>query len=319
MNGQRPLFFLAESNPRFICIKLYYRANNCGKYADGFYNSMIDDQEGHIPLPLIMFTCTVLCHALLEWQMNKDVHQKASKSKLNADRPDRLNLFNYKHDGGKNVSCCAAMGHKLFSSPGVADMYTFLMNTWNTLPESYQRRVYNNTFATVKCQMQQAENPTPAVVISIDTARDDNAIYLDYLSSEVVLAEAKIRSSDPNILIDNNDTDHELHFGMAGGSWDYDDEIDESDVRNTIPTVSRWWRPATEHERYDLGTSDVDGYEVVDRADADADEEEEASQADDGSTQNVEDSDHHRYGLGTGDVNSYECEDCDDVVADEEK
>jgi len=49
------------------------------------------------------------------------------------------------------------------------------MNTWNTLPESYQQRVYNNTLATVKHQIQQAENPTPAVVISMEAARVDNA------------------------------------------------------------------------------------------------------------------------------------------------
>ena len=45
----------------------------------------------------------------------------------------------------------------------------------------------------------------------------------------------------------------------------------------------------TELERFDLGTSDVDGYEGEDGDDADADEEAQASQADDGSTQNVED------------------------------
>ena len=44
--------------------------------------------------------------------------------------------------------------------------------------------------------------------------------------------------------------------------------------------------------RTDLGTSDVDRYECEDVDDADADQEEEASQADDGTTQNVEDSGH---------------------------
>jgi len=39
----------------------------------------------------------------------------------------------------------------------------------------------------------------------------------------------------------------------------------------------------------ELGPSDLDGYEGKDGDDADVDEEEEASQADDGSTQNVED------------------------------
>jgi len=41
--------------------------------------------------------------------------------------------------------------------------------------------------------------------------------------------------------------------------------------------------------RTDLGPSDVDWYEGEDGDDADADEEEEALQADDGSTHNVED------------------------------
>jgi len=160
------------------------------------------------------------------------------------------------------------------------------MNTWNTLPQSYQQRVYNNTLATVKRQIQQAENPTPAVVISVEAASGDNAILLDYLTSEVALEEPKIGSTDSNIPIDNNCTDDELHFGMPGGSGDFEDEGDESDV---IPTASRRRRAATVLERFDLGTSDVDGYEGEDGDDADADEEEEPSQAEDGSRQNVED------------------------------
>jgi hypothetical protein len=125
-------------------------------FADGFYTSMLNDMDRHIPSPLIMFTCTALYHALLEWQKNKGVHPKASKSKLKADRPDRSNYFNHKNDGGKIASCCAVTGRKLLTLPGIADTYTFLMNTWNTLPESYQPRVYNNTFATVERQIQHA-------------------------------------------------------------------------------------------------------------------------------------------------------------------
>jgi len=276
---------------------------------------MIDDKDGHIPSPLIMFTCTALRHALLEWQKNKGVHPKASKSKLKADRPDRSNYFNCKNDGGKIVSCCAVTCRKLLTSPGVADTYTFLMNTWNTLPESYQQRVYNNTLATVKRQIQQAENPTPAVVISVEAARVDNAILLDYLTSEVALEEPEIGSTDSNIPIDNNCTDDELHFGMPGGSGDFEDEGDESDA---IPTASRRRRAATELERFDLGTSDVDGYEGEDGDDADADEEEEASQAEDGSTQNVEDWGHSRFDLGTRDVDGYEGEDGNDADEEEE-
>jgi hypothetical protein len=181
-NGQRPLHFLAEALLVCIYIKSYHWANNRGKYADGFYNSIIDDKEGHIPSPLIMFTCIALRHALLEWQKNKSVHPKASKSKLKVDRPYRSNYYNYKNDGGKIASCCAATGRKLLTSPGIADTYTFLMNSWKTLPESYQQRVYKSTLATVKRQIQQAENPKPAAVISPEAAGVHNAILLDYLT-----------------------------------------------------------------------------------------------------------------------------------------
>jgi len=170
-----------------IYIKFYHRANNRGKYADGSYNSMVDNKDSHIPLPLIMFTCTELRHAPREWQKKKGVHPKASKSMQNQDRPDCLNYFDYKNDGGKNESCCTATGCMLWTSPGVPDMYTFLMNTWNTLPESYQQRVYKNTPATVKHQIQQVTNPKPAVVIRVEAAHVDNAILLDNLTSEVVL------------------------------------------------------------------------------------------------------------------------------------
>jgi hypothetical protein len=98
---------------------------------------MVDHKDGLIPPPLIMFTCTTLRPALLEWQKNIGDHPKASKSKLKADRPDRSNYVNCKNDSGKIVSCCAVTGRKLLTSPGVANTYTFLMNTWNTLPESY--------------------------------------------------------------------------------------------------------------------------------------------------------------------------------------
>jgi hypothetical protein len=235
-NDQRPLYFLAEAFPRFIYIKFYHRANNRGKYADGFYNCMIDDKDGHIPSPLLMFTCPALCHALLEWQKNKGVHLKASKSKLKADRPHRSNYFNCKNDGGMIVSCCAVTGRKLLTSPGVADTYTFLMNTWNTLLESYQQRVYNNTLATVKRQIQQVKNPTPPVVISMEAAYVDNAILLDYLTCKVAIEEPEIRSTDPNIPIDNDCTDDELHFGIPGGGGDFEDEGDKSDA---ISTASR--------------------------------------------------------------------------------
>jgi hypothetical protein len=206
---------------------------------------MVNDKEGRIPSPLIMFTCSALRHNLLEWQKNKGVHPKASKSKLKAYRPDCSNYFNHNNDGGKNASCCASTGRKLLTSPGVADMYRFLMNTWNTLPESYHQREYKTPLAIVKLRIQQAENPTPAVVISGEAACVTNAILLHYLTSEVALEELEFTSTDPHIPIDNNCTDDELHFGMPGGSGDFEDEGNESDKRDAIPTASQQRRPTT--------------------------------------------------------------------------
>jgi hypothetical protein len=119
------------------------------------------------------------------------------------------------------------------------------MNTWNTLLESYQQRVFNNTLATGKRHTQQAEYPTPAMVISTEAVCVDNAILLDYLTCEVALEEPEIGSTDPNIPIDNNCTDDELHLGMPGGFEDYDNEGYEIDESDAIPTASRRQRATT--------------------------------------------------------------------------
>jgi hypothetical protein len=105
-----------------------------------------------------MFTCTALSHVLLECQQNNSVHPKASKSELKADRPDCSNYFNDLNDSCKNASSCAATGRKLLTLLGVADRYSFLMNTWNTLPETYQQMLYKNSLATVKRRFQQVNN-----------------------------------------------------------------------------------------------------------------------------------------------------------------
>jgi hypothetical protein len=119
---------------------------------------------------------------------------------LKAVRPDCSNYFNSKNDVGKNSSCCAAMGCQVLVLPGVTDTYTLLMNTWNTLQESYQQRVYKITLVTVKRRIEQAVNPKPAVVLSMNAVRVNNAILLDHLTSEVALNEPEIRCTDPNIL-----------------------------------------------------------------------------------------------------------------------
>jgi len=177
-NVQHPLHSLVEPIPGYIYIKLYHSAKNSGMDADGFNISMIDDKDSDIPLPLIMFTCTGLNNATLEWQRNKSVHLNDSKSMLKVDRPDRSNHFNYNNDGGNNASYCAATCHQLLTSPGIAATYTIMMNTWNILPESYQPRVYIITSATVKCWMKQPENQMAAVVIRMEAVHVQNAILL---------------------------------------------------------------------------------------------------------------------------------------------
>jgi hypothetical protein len=77
------------------------------------------------------------------------------------------------------------------------------------------------------------------VVISTEAASVHNAILLDYLTSEVSLEEPEIGCTDPNIPIDNNCTDDELHLGMPVGSVDCEDERDESDEHDAIRTTSR--------------------------------------------------------------------------------
>jgi hypothetical protein len=75
----------------YIYITFSHWVNIQSQYADGFNNSMINDKDGHMPWPLILFTCTASCRALLEWQKNKVVSPKGFKLKLTEDRPDRWN------------------------------------------------------------------------------------------------------------------------------------------------------------------------------------------------------------------------------------
>jgi hypothetical protein len=79
----------------------------------------------------------------------------------------------------------------------------------------------------------------PAVVITVEAACVDYAILRYHFASDVALKEPEIRSTDPNIPIDNNCTDDELHLGMPEGSGDYEDQGDESDDRDAIPTTSQ--------------------------------------------------------------------------------
>jgi len=113
--------------------------------------------------------------------------------------------------------------------PGIADTNTFLLNTWNTLPEIDQQRVYKHTLAIVKHQVHQAENRTPAMVISVEVVRVDNAIFLDYFTSEVMIEKPQIRRIDQNIPIDNSCTDCWIYPGA------------EESVHLLMVQLRNWW------------------------------------------------------------------------------
>jgi len=127
----------------------------------------------------------------------------------------------------------------------------------------------------------------PAVVINMEAALVDNAILLDYSTSKVALEEPKIGSTDPNIATNNNCTDDKLHLEMPRGNGNNQDDGDKSNERDAIPTASQQQLAASELEWFELGTIEAEGYECEDGDDEDLDEEEEASQADDGSMNKV--------------------------------
>jgi hypothetical protein len=120
--------------------------------------------------------------------------------------------------------------------------------------------VYKNTVVTVKRQIQKVENPTPATVNSTEAVSVYNVILVDYLTTEVALQEPEIGSTEPNIPINNNCWDAELHLRMPGGCEDYNDEDYKIDGSDAIITPKWRRQAATELERFDLGTSDVDRY-----------------------------------------------------------
>ena len=97
------------------------------------------------------------------------------------------------------------------------------------------------------------------MVISVEAASVDDAMLLDYLTSDVALEQPEIGSTDPSILRDNNCMDDELHFRMPGGSGDYEDEGNERNERDAISTTSRQRRAATELKRFDLASTDGKG------------------------------------------------------------
>jgi hypothetical protein len=52
--------------------------------------------------------------------------------------------------------------------------------------------------------IKKVENPTPAVVNSVESTRVDNSNIPDNMTSKVALEEPEIASTDPNQAAENN-------------------------------------------------------------------------------------------------------------------
>jgi len=86
-----------------------------------------------------------------------------------------------------------------------------------------------------------------------------------------------------------------------------------------MPTASQQWQSTTALARFVLGRSNVNRYKGEDHDDAYANELEDASQADDGSAQNVQNWRYSWFPLGTRNVDQSESQDCNDADANEEE
>jgi len=154
--------------------------------------------------------------------------------------------------------------------PGVAAMYTFLLNTWNTILERYQQRVNKNTLATVKRQIQKVEDPLTAMMINVEAARIDNAILRDYMPSKAALEDHGIGRADAKIAINNHCMEVELYFSMPGVSGEYNGDREASNERVAIITANRQQWAVTEPDRFELGTSELNKYDSEEADNADA-------------------------------------------------
>jgi hypothetical protein len=133
------------------------------------------------------------------------------------------------------------------------------MNTAHTLTESYQQSVYHTAHAILNRLIQQVQNQMPTYVISMEAAALGNDIFLDNLTTEVVVEVPGFRSTDPDIPIANNCKIVELHWWIPGVSQDHKEDGDSCELGNAIPTARRQQQPATERERFCLGTRGVMG------------------------------------------------------------
>jgi len=71
----------------------------------------------------------------------------------------------------------------------------------------------------------------------MEVACVENAMVFDYWTSVVAHEEPEISCTDPNIPIENQCTDDELHVGWPVGSADYKNERHACVELDIVPTV----------------------------------------------------------------------------------
>lgn len=173
------------------------------------------------------------------------------------------------------------------------------MNPWDTQLESYRLRVYTCTLATVRCQIQQVENPIPAMEISMEAVHVDNTICLDHLASKVALHKRELWSTDPYTPPDQNYIDDEISFGISKGSGHCEDECDEAGSMIPSPGLlvlmgHHWTQEVWPANQECIEGKGDDGHDV------DPDQEKEALRANHGAMQDSVD-----WGHSTGEADHW--------------
>jgi hypothetical protein len=116
----------------------------------------------------------------------------------------------------------------VLNHPRGVEIYRYLMNTWNGLPDKYRARVYHNNLAAVKLRISQAEATTPDVPISTEAAVVDTALLDAFLDSEPPLEEPVLgsRTLPGSMPVDRGESEEEEEEELEdeyGGGVQFDD------------------------------------------------------------------------------------------------
>ena len=112
------------------------------------------------------------------------------------------------------------------------------MNTWNVLPPPYRRRVHQNTLATVKKRILDADTTVANAPISTKAAQVDEQLLARFLTTDAPLEEPKIgsRMEPGDMPVDIDEYEEMVSFDHAE---DNDSLLALEDVDNVQPRGRR--------------------------------------------------------------------------------